>query len=178
MVAGIEDGRRGWGVQGDAERDLEAFYVSFYPRLVSALFVAAGDRAEAEDAGQEAFARLLRTGRWDSLDAPEAWLYTVGVNVLRRRWRALGRARAKAHLVGAPPSEVRDLEVSAESVDLRDALRALPARYRDPLVMFYLLDLPVARIADETGVSAGTVKSQLSRGRQLLAARLGEVRSL
>jgi RNA polymerase sigma-70 factor (ECF subfamily) len=70
--------------------------------------------------------------------------------------------------------EARD-ELSEQSVDLREALRAMPTRYRDPLVMFYLLDLPIARIAEETGASIGTVKSRLSRGRQLLANRLTEV---
>ncbi|HET7386760.1 MAG TPA: sigma-70 family RNA polymerase sigma factor [Nocardioidaceae bacterium] len=161
-------------MSGD-EQDLAAFYVAFYPRLVTALCVPARDRVEAEDAGQEAFARMIRTGRWGSLSAPEAWLYTVGVNVLRSRWRKLIQARDRAHLVGDRATHAHDDDLSAESLDLREALRELPSRYRDPLVMFYLLDLPIARIAEETRSSVGTVKSQLSRGRQILATRLAEV---
>lgn len=158
----------------DVDREVAAFYVSFYPRLVAALLLVARDRAEAEDASQEAFARMLRNGRWGSLAAPEAWLYTVGVNVLRHRWRQLARTKDRARLLGDYPTDGRD-ELSAQSLDLRQALRAMPSRYRDALVMFYLLDLPIARIAEETGASIGTVKSQLSRGRQLLARRLTEV---
>jgi RNA polymerase sigma-70 factor (ECF subfamily) len=161
-------------VDPDVDGDVAAFYVRFYPRLVAALLLVARDRAEAEDASQEAFARMVRGGRWGSLAAPEAWLYTVGVNVLRHRWRQLARARDRGHLLGDQPTDGRE-ELSAQSLDLRQAMRAMPTRYRDPLVMFYLLDLPIARIADETGASIGTVKSQLSRGRQLLASRLTEV---
>lgn len=158
----------------EVDRELAAFYVSFDPRLVAALLLVARDRTEAEDASQEAFARMLRNGRWGSPAAPEAWLCTVGVNVLRHRWRQLARAMDRARLLGDRPMEARD-ELSEQSVDLREALRAMPTRYRDPLVMFYLLDLPIARIAEETGASIGTVKSRLSRGRQLLANRLTEV---
>ncbi|MGH3510346.1 MAG: RNA polymerase sigma factor [Nocardioidaceae bacterium] len=76
--------------------DVEEFYGAFYPRLVTALFAMTRDRHEAEDAAQEAFARLLSTHGLERLSSPEAWLYTVGVNVLRSRWRAVQRARRKA----------------------------------------------------------------------------------
>lgn len=159
----------------DAGTDLAALYAAAYPRLVAALTVAASDRIEAEDAAQEAFTRLLRKRSSHSVAAPEAWLYTVGLNVLRTRWRRRARARERSHLIAAAPNLEDGTQLSADSLDLRQALRDLPRRYRDPLVMFYLLDLPVGQIADEAGVSVGTVKSQLSRGRAMLAGRLAEV---
>lgn len=158
-----------------AATDLAEFYAAAYPRLVTALTVAARDRAEAEDAAQEAFTRLLRKRSSSPVAAPEAWLYTVGLNVLRTRWRRRARARERSHLITASPDPEEGTQLSADSLDLRQALRDLPRRYRDPLVMFYLLDLPIGQIADEAGVSVGTVKSQLSRGRTMLAGRLAEV---
>jgi RNA polymerase sigma-70 factor (ECF subfamily) len=159
----------------EAVPDLADFYAMFYPRLVAALCLAAPDRGEAEDAAQEAFARLLRPGRWGLLASPEAWLYTVGVNLLRRRWRRLSRARDRLPISAERGPSPDELEDAAQRLDLREAINTLPARYRDPLVMFHLLDLPVAQIAAHTGTSVGTVKSQLSRGRDLLAGRLAEV---
>lgn len=159
----------------EAEPGVADFYAMFYPRLVAALCLSAPDRGEAEDAAQEAFARLLRPGRWGSLGSPEAWLYTVGVNLLRRRWRRLSRGRELLMGFASWQSPPDALEDTPERLDLREAISALPARYRDPLVMFYLLDLPIAQVAAHNGTSVGTVKSQLSRGRDLLAQRMAEV---
>ncbi|MGH3510347.1 MAG: RNA polymerase sigma factor [Nocardioidaceae bacterium] len=65
--------------------------------------------------------------------------------------------------------------MSVGSVDLQRALQELPKIYRDALVLFYLLDQPIARIAEHDRVSVGTIKSRLSRGRDLLATHLREV---
>ena len=55
---------------------------------------------------------------------------------------------------------------------LVEAMRTPPAAQRRALVLHYLLDHSIAEIAAETGASAGTVKSWLSRGRAGLAAIL------
>jgi RNA polymerase sigma-70 factor (ECF subfamily) len=53
-------------------------------------------------------------------------------------------------------------------------LRTLPVRQRQVLVLHYLVDLPVEEVAHTLGMPNGTVQSLLSRGRQALAAKLGE----
>ena len=53
------------------------------------------------------------------------------------------------------------------------ALRRLPEHLRQALALHYLFDLPVAAIAEETGVPVGTVTSWLHRGRRELASLLG-----
>jgi len=58
---------------------------------------------------------------------------------------------------------------------IRRAVASLPARYRDPLVLFYFLDADVAETARCLGVPQGTVKARLHRGRELLARRLSAV---
>jgi len=164
------------GSGGDVGRDVEEFYGVFYPRLVTALCSATRDRYEAEDAAQEAFARLIRTRGLDHLTAPEAWLYTVGLNVVRSRWRSVKRRREKLRVLHEARGEPdHDPLLSIQSIDLQRALQALPDAHRDALILFYLLDQPIARIADHYGVSVGTIKSRLSRGRQLLAKQLQEV---
>lgn len=63
---------------------------------------------------------------------------------------------------------------SDEALALVEALRTLPIRQRQVLVLHYLVDLPVDQVAHTLRMPEGTVKSLLSRGRQLLAAKLGE----
>ena len=53
-----------------------------------------------------------------------------------------------------------------------EALRRLPLPMREVVVLHHCLDLPVETVATQTGVSVGTVKSRLARGRERLAELL------
>ena len=78
-------------------------YEASYRRLVAQAYAVAGDRVEAEDAVQEAFARAVAAGdRFRRLDNPEAWLRTVALNVLRRRWRRASLFRALTPRMATP----------------------------------------------------------------------------
>jgi RNA polymerase sigma-70 factor, ECF subfamily len=153
-----------------ASDDFEVFYTAHYGRLVGQLLALLGDLAEAEDAVQEAFARASVRWRWlRAYDAPDAWVRRVAFNLARsslRRTRT--RLRATARL--RPPAEVP--AASAEVLDMIAALRRLPLRQREALVLHYLAGLPVDQVARQLGVPVGTVKSRLARGRAALARRL------
>ena len=155
---------------------LGELYHACYRRLVAQLFAFTTDLTEAQDAVQEAFARALaRSKGLSDVDNPEAWLRTVAVNVVRRRWRRrklldaiLLRDRPVARIVEPPPEPDR--------TDLRAALTRIPAAFREVIVLHYLADLPVDEIAEVLGIPVGTVKSRLSRGRTALADLLGDYR--
>jgi RNA polymerase sigma-70 factor (ECF subfamily) len=155
-----------------AEQALAELYHTSFRRLVTQLYAFTADLTEAQDVVQEAFARALARPRGLSdVDSPEAWLRTVAVNVVRRRWRRrqfldtiLLRDRPIQAVVAAAPGP--------ERTDLRDALAALPRVYREVIVLHYLADLPVDEVAALLEVPVGTVKSRLSRGRTALAGRL------
>ncbi|WP_326561928.1 SigE family RNA polymerase sigma factor [Micromonospora sp. NBC_01796] len=132
------------------------------------------DRAEAQDAVQEAYTRAWQ--RWETLAShpyPEAWVRLTVTRLATDRWRRLtGLWAAIARTdrstgIAAPPSE--------NTVLLVTALRQLPARQRQVLALHYLVDLTVDEIAAEVGIASGTVKSLLSRGRDRLAAQLGDL---
>jgi RNA polymerase sigma-70 factor, ECF subfamily len=145
-------------------------YEASYRRLVAQAYAVAGDRVEAEDAVQEAFARAVAAGqRFHRVDNPEAWLRTVAMNVLRRRWRRAHLFRALSPRL-ATPSDVPGL--SEDHVALMEALRALPFDQRQTVALFYLADLSVQEVADALGVAKGTVKSRLGRARTALAGLL------
>ena len=145
-------------------------YETSYRRLVAQAYAVAGDRVEAEDAVQEAFARAVAAGdRFRRLDNPEAWLRTVALNVLRRRWRRASLFRALTPRL-ATPADVPG--ISEDHVAVVEGLRSLPFQQRETLALFYLGDLSVQEIAATLGVADGTVKSRLTRGRAALAAVL------
>jgi RNA polymerase sigma-70 factor (ECF subfamily) len=159
-----------------AEQAVGELYHACYRRLVAQVYAFTTDLTEAQDVVQEAFARALARPRGlTDVDNPEAWLRTVAVNVVRRRWRRrklldtiLLRDRPVARTVEPPPGP--------ERADLRDAMAALPAPYREVVVLHYFADLPVDEVAALLEVPVGTVKSRLSRARAALATRLGDYR--
>lgn len=63
-----------------------------------------------------------------------------------------------------------------ERLDVDAAIRALPRRQREVVTLYYLADLSVTDVAAVLGISAGTVKSQLSDARARLRASLQELR--
>jgi RNA polymerase sigma-70 factor (sigma-E family) len=116
-----------------------------------------GDRGDAEDVAQEALARVAQ--RWSRLaDRPEGWVSRVASNL------AIDRFRHRRH---QPPTPTGPLGVVdphlGERGDLVAALRRLPRRQREVVVLRYLADLSEAEVATELGFSVGTVKSHASR---------------
>jgi len=121
---------------------------------------------------QEAFARA--SARWSQLrsyEVPEAWVRRVAMNLAAERARRLRRQARALLRVGPPPQAP---SASVEALALLDALRALPIRHRQAIVLHHLVDLPVEEVAQTLSVPSGTVKSWLARGRRALAARLGD----
>lgn len=157
---------------GEAVHDA---YRAHYRKLVGQLYALTRDLAEAQDVVHEAYARALaRPARFLAVQDPEAWLRTVAMNVARTRYRRrwiLDRLLL-AGRVDRPEQTVPDL--SPDRVVLVAALRRLPRRTREAIVLHHLADLPVDEVAVALGVSAGTVKSRLSRGRAALARHLAD----
>ena len=146
--------------------------------LVRLAVVLTGDRGAAEDIVQDAFFGLYR--RWDHLAdtaAPLGYLRVSVVNgcrtALRRRSRLwlgaiadVAEATAEAGDDGragfAESAEARAL-LGDEQRAVAAALRKLPRRQREAVVLRYYLDLTVEETATAMGVSPGTVKSATHR---------------
>jgi RNA polymerase sigma-70 factor (ECF subfamily) len=150
----------------------DAFYAGSVRRVTSVLYAMTGNRGEAEDAVQEAFARAWQ--RWAKVSSygdPEAWVRTVAYRVSVSSWRR-AMTRREAHrrhgVLGDPPA------LSPDYVAIIAALRKISASQRQAVVLHHLVGLPVSEIAQQAGVSVGTVKARLSRGRQALAPHLSD----
>jgi RNA polymerase sigma-70 factor, ECF subfamily len=161
-----------------SDEDFEDFYRLAFRPLVEQLFLVTGDVAEAEDVVQEAFARAAT--RWASVRsyaAPERWVRRVAMNLALDGLRRARRRVALLLRLGPPPDVP---PISEDGVALVTAMRALPARHRQVLVLYHLVGLPVDEIAAQLGIPTGTIKTRLARGRRLLAGHLevpGEVQA-
>jgi RNA polymerase sigma-70 factor (ECF subfamily) len=157
-----------------ATDDFEGFYAAAYHRLVRQLFAVVGEVGEAEDVVQEAFARAA--ARWQRIgayDDPEGWVRRVALNRARNNLRRSRRALAALVRFG-PVADVPELSPDATAV--AEAMRRLPLRYREVLVLYYVVQLSVDETARQVGIPTGTVKSRLARARTALARSLGEER--
>lgn len=151
------------GVTSPRDAAFSAFYTASRPRLLRVLVAITADLGEAEDALQEAYVKSAQ--RWSSLTDPESWVRHVAVNHVRdsqRRTASRKRALDRLH----SPATVT--EPGGETIDAVNLLRLLPLEQREALALHYLLDLTVDQVAAELGRPAGTVKAQLSRGRERL----------
>jgi RNA polymerase sigma-70 factor, ECF subfamily len=160
----------------DGVAEFDDFYLATRDRLLHVLYAMTGDLAEAQDVLQEAYARAWQ--RWERVstyEEPTAWVRTVAWRLaVSRRRKARNRLGAALRLhAGTTPVA----EPSPDTAVIVAALRELPDAQRRALALHYLCDLSVEAVAEETGVSAGTVKSRLSRGREALAAVLVELDS-
>jgi RNA polymerase sigma-70 factor (sigma-E family) len=182
-VKDVDTAVRGAEVRTDlAERDREAaiaelFEAHHLPLVRLAVLLGADD---AEDVVAEAFYQLYR--RWRRLRSPEAaatYLRSVVVNLTRMRIRHLQVVRKHAARSDAPAHAASGEERAVLRDDqkaLVDAVRALPARQREALVLRFWLDLRESEIADAMGISAGSVKVHVSRGMAALSRMLEERR--
>jgi RNA polymerase sigma-70 factor (sigma-E family) len=161
-------------VPGPAEA-VTTLYQAHALGLIRLAVVMLGDRAAAEDVVQEAFCGLYR--RWHALsDTENAQRYVRSSvingcrSVLRRRNRAL------PGLAEDPPGESAESAalISEEHQQVLTAIRRLPSRQREALVLRFYLDLDEEQIAASMRISRGTVKSTTSRGLAALGRILGE----
>jgi RNA polymerase sigma-70 factor (ECF subfamily) len=129
------------------------------------LMAMGASRGDAEDAVQEAMILALR--RWDTIEEPASWVRTVAA---RKYWR-LAKSRQPTVLldeVMAEPSDDRDLGIFAEEQQhVLRLLRGLPERQRIVVALYYD-GLTTTEIAELTGTSAATVRSNLRHARTAL----------
>jgi RNA polymerase sigma-70 factor (sigma-E family) len=148
-----------------------ALFSSDYSRLVRLATLMLGDSQAAEDVTQEAFIRLdRRARRMGDVAFERAYLRKIVINLsrsaLRRRIVAIKHApRPASHAPGADAGALEHLERDK----MLAALRRLPTRQRQALVLRFYEDLSEAEIADAMGCKIGTVKATLSHAKQALA---------
>ncbi len=172
---------RAWDDSGAVvvERDrLALLHRDHYTSLVRLATLVVGDVGLAEQLTQDAFVKLhMRWGGLRQLDRAPAYLRSAVLNGARSHLRRRKVSeRHDARRTAAPASMTPESSAlgHAERERVVAALRRLPERQREAVVLRYYMDLPEADIAAAMGVSAGSVKVHLHRGLASLARHLGE----
>jgi RNA polymerase sigma-70 factor (sigma-E family) len=151
----------------DGSAAMGALFELHYAELVRLARHLLDQPADAEDVVMDAFAALeLRWHRVRQHDDAFFYLRTSVVNGTRSRLRRLRVARAKLHTQldrdAAPADQTALVHLEHEAV--RAAIRSLPRRQREVLVLRYYAGALEAEIADTLGISLGSVKAHASRG--------------
>jgi RNA polymerase sigma-70 factor (ECF subfamily) len=142
-----------------------------------------GSPALAEDVTQEVFIAVIRdSGRYDaSKGSLAAYLYGIARNMVLRRMErdrlfvqineTADESDAVVRMV-APGDPLGDLTRSEAVKAVRAAVLALPAHYREVIVLCELHEMSYADAAEVIGCAVGTVRSRLHRARALLVEKL------
>jgi RNA polymerase sigma-70 factor (ECF subfamily) len=146
-----------------------------------------GSEMIAEDVVQEAFMTLMREGaRYDfEKGSVSAFLFGIARNhVLKRLERDRSLVQIDAHLEsndGLMPEQLivdgdplGDLTHNELINSVRQAVLALPARYREVMILCDLEEMSYIETAATLGCAVGTVRSRLHRARAMLTTRLRE----
>ncbi len=142
--------------------------------LVNLAYRFCRDRGRAEDMAQEAFLRVYRAlAGWRMEAAFSSWLFALATNLYRSELRRIPAGSVSLDDIG----ELRDLrstDVEDDSRDriVRQAVGALPAKYRETLILFYFHGMDVPAAARSLRLPEGTVKARLFRGREILRGKL------
>jgi RNA polymerase sigma-70 factor (sigma-E family) len=164
-------------VEVEAEPQLADLYREHYRSLVRLASLLLDDVGASEEVVQDAFVSVHRA--WDRIDDPArrvAYLRSTVLNGARSGLRRRRVRRRYDHVEVAGPTEGAESGalLAEEHREVLAALRDLPRRQRECLVLRYYLDLSEADIATTLGISAGSVKTHAHRGLAALAVALKE----
>jgi RNA polymerase sigma-70 factor (sigma-E family) len=161
-----------------AERAVTELYEAHALGMIRLAHIMLGDQQAAEDVVQDAFCGLYR--RWSSLADPASAVHYVRSSVLNG-CRTVLRRRASAQvshdLLGRPPtvgSAESAMLTGEERRAVMAALRRLPFRQREALVLRFYLDLSAEEAATTMRISASTVRSATARALTSLGRMLQE----
>ncbi len=137
----------------------EDFYLAEWDSIYRPLLATVGDPHLARDATAEAMARAFQ--RWSKVRTyrnPSGWVYRVGLNWARSRFR-----KQRREVLGDPPQRAAISDGAIRDDALDTALRSLPIDQRAVVVLRYYMDWSQEDIASALDIPIGTVKSRIHR---------------
>ena len=133
-----------------------------YARVLRALVGVSGSRETAEDGLQDALAAASKPGVRERIERPDAWLFRVGVRMIRRgRWRTRRE-------VTMDDNQNRTPGPGLDRVFAFELLSKLSSHQRELVVARYFLGLSYREIADQWDISVGTATSTVSHALERL----------
>lgn len=159
---------------GDAEA-FEGIVRRWQGPLVNMAWRYCRDRGRAEELAQEAFIRAWRgLGQWRREGSFSTWLFALAANVFRSELKRIPAVSLPLDAIAEPsrPAKQHDEMATQQGIEtVRRAVLALPARYREPVILFYFHEMDVSAAARTMRLPEGTMKVRLARARALLRRR-------
>jgi RNA polymerase sigma-70 factor (sigma-E family) len=157
-------------VEWDADRAVTAIYSEHYRSLVRLAAFLVRDNATAEEVVQDSFVAMH--GAWRRLRDTDKALSYLRQSVVNRSRSVLRHRIVVDKNTPKPPPDMPSAEhgaiIQLERSAVVTALRALPERQREALVLRYYGDMSEAQIASVMGISRGAVKSHTARAMSAL----------
>jgi len=186
--ADSEDLRLVEGLRTGAERSYEELLSRFQQPVYTLALRLLNDQAEASDVVQEVFLKVFRNiGSFRGQSTLKTWIYRITVNEAHNARRWFFRHRGREVELDNEPEETRnwketipdksrspfDIAVDRErQVMMEAALERINPIFREAVVLRDVTDLSYEEIAEILGISLGTVKSRILRGREALREEL------
>jgi RNA polymerase sigma-70 factor (ECF subfamily) len=156
-------------------RAFAALVARHYPMIHRLAWRCCGDRTEAEDIAQEVCVRVARgLAGFEGRSSFPSWLYGITLNAARDAGRA--QARRAATLQGAAVAAA--IDAAEEPTDAGDdaalwvAVRGLPPRQRDAVMLVHVEGLTHREAAEALGCAEATVSWHLFAARRQLKSKL------
>ena len=136
------------------------------------------DRNSAEDAVQETFIKAYRSiDTFRARSTERTWLMSIAINTCRDMNKSAWfrhterRITPEEMTIPVPPQD-------EESLALAEAIRRLPARLRDVILLYYYQDMTIQEVAEALHAAPSTIAKRLSQARSRLHDLLGEDEAL
>jgi len=161
--------------------DLAAFETlvrRYQDRVYSYALRMIGDSHEAEDLTQETLLRAFRSlARFDPNQRFVGWLFGIAAHVCRDWLRGRGRWREQVSEAvedaAAPGSPGEDAASAEERERVAGAVRMLPPKYREVIVLHYVEGMGYEEVARTLGIRPDAARRRALRAREMLRRYLG-----
>jgi RNA polymerase sigma-70 factor, ECF subfamily len=171
-------------MQAGEEQAFLALYRKYQPSLFRFCLHLGGSRHVAEDVTQETFVTLIRRpGKYDA-ERGGLLLYLFGI-ARRLVWARRRRQRRADELFTSLEERPEDFTITGPDLlshlthneqlqQVRDAVLALPRKYREVIALCTLQELSYEQAAEVVGCSIGTIRSRMHRAKKILSQKLIE----
>lgn len=186
--AEVEDSRLIESLRTGSERAYEELLTRFQQPVYTLALRLLNDQSEACDVVQEVFLKVFRNiGSFRGQSTLKTWIYRITVNEAHNARRWFFRHRRREVELDTDPEEMRNWKEiipdrnrspfdvafdSEQHVMIEAALERINPIFRDAVVLRDITDQSYEEIAEILGVSLGTVKSRILRGREALRDEL------
>ncbi len=126
--------------------------------------------SDTEDIFQTVFLKYaLSSALFENEEHEKAWIIRVTINACKDLLKSFFRSRT------VPIDELafREAELVPDNIDVLEAVRSLPAKYRDVVYLHYYEEYTAPEISRILKKNVNTVYTLLTRSKQLLRERLG-----